>query len=557
MAVRFLHMVGQEGLRMTCTTPDKIYRCYAYGRLSKEDGDKQESDSIKNQRDLIHTYLDHHTDLQLCMEGYDDGYTGTNFDRPHFQEMLSAIRDDRIDCVVVKDLSRFGREYIGVGRYLEKLFPRLGVRFIAIGEGYDSARLDPAASLMLPFQNLINDSYCRDISVKIRSHLDIKRKNGEFIGAFAAYGYRKNPENKNHLVVDPAAATVVQDIFSWRLAGMSNQKIAERLNYLGILSPLEYKRAGGEKYQSGYQVYAKASWSAVTVRRILANSVYLGVLEQGKRTTPNYKVTSVVTRPRSEWARVENTHEAIVSPQDFALAERLMQLDTRIPPGEKTVHPLAGMVCCGDCFHAMVRKTVREGGKQWQYYICSQHKKDMNQCSLHLVGVHQLEEAVLAGLNLHIQSWVDCTRVFTAVQRRAVQQSELAKCKDRLAALEQERFQAQGLLNALFRKYAIGEVSEEDFREFRRIFQEDCQRLEKCLDIHRQERDRLRKTAASLNAGVAQFQRCGQLTALTRAAAVRLIDQIRVYEKKRVEIVFRYPEAYAQTLQSNLAGEAG
>lgn len=285
----------------------ELFYCYAYGRLSKEDGDKIESDSIKNQRDLIHSYIGQHPELKLVMEGYDDGYTGTNFERPYFKEMLEAVKEQKVNCVIVKDLSRFGREYIEAGRYIEKLFPALGVRFIAINDGYDTAYLDASSSLILPFKNLINDSYCRDTSIKVRSHFDVKRRNGEFIGSFAAYGYSKDPKDKNRLVVDPEAADVVREIFARRISGMSCQAIADELNTLGVPSPMEYKRSRGMKYKSGYRVHNKTRWSATAVRRILQNEVYLGVMEQGKRTTPNYKVKTVVYRPPEEWMRVEDT----------------------------------------------------------------------------------------------------------------------------------------------------------------------------------------------------------------------------------------------------------
>ena len=226
--------------------------CYAYGRLSKEDLDKKtESDSIRNQRDLIHAYINRDPELHLVMEGYDDGYTGTSFDRPYVREMLEAVQSGKVNCVVVKDLSRFGREYIESGQYIEKLFPALGVRFIAINDNYDTAHLDATSSLMLPFKNLMNDSYCSDISIKIRSNLDVKRRNGEFIGSFAVYGYAKDPENKNRLVVDPEAAEVVQEIFARRIAGQSCKAIADELNALGVLSPMEYKRSQGINFKTG------------------------------------------------------------------------------------------------------------------------------------------------------------------------------------------------------------------------------------------------------------------------------------------------------------------
>lgn len=327
--------------------------CYAYGRLSKEDLDKKaESDSIKNQRDLIHAYIDRDPELHLVMEGYDDGYTGTSFDRPHVREMLEAVKSGKVNCVVVKDLSRFGREYIESGQYIEKLFPALGVRFIAINDNYDTAHLDSSSSLMLPFKNLMNDSYCRDTSIKIRSHLDVKRRNGEFIGSFAVYGYAKDPENKNRLVVDPEAAETVREIFARRIAGQSCQAISDDLNALGVLSPMEYKRSKGINFKTGYQVQSKAKWSARAVLRILENEVYLGIMTQGKRTTPNYKVRTVVERPPEAWMRVEGTHEAIISREDFQLAARLKEKDTVRPPA-----PVPSTRCPAWCAAETARAT--------------------------------------------------------------------------------------------------------------------------------------------------------------------------------------------------------
>ena len=221
-------------------------------RLSKEDGDKVESDSIVNQKELIRQYLKDKPDIEVHSVRVDDGYSGANFDRPAFQQMLKDIRGGLIDCVIVKDLSRFARNFVEAGRFLDQEFPLYGVRFIAINDGYDSIqRKGGADDIVLPFKNLVNDAYCRDISVKIRSQLEVKRKKGDFIGSFAVYGYLKDPDDRHKLVIDEYAADVVRDIFKWKLEGLSQQRIAERLDDQGILSPMEYKRYCGMKYKSG------------------------------------------------------------------------------------------------------------------------------------------------------------------------------------------------------------------------------------------------------------------------------------------------------------------
>lgn len=190
-----------------------IYRACVYTRLSRDDGDKPESDSIANQKALIRDYLQKHSEIQIVSEHSDDGFSGVNFERPGFKEMMDEIRNGEVDCVVVKDLSRFGRNYIEAGNYIEKVFPFMGVRFIAINDNYDSNDQSQADSLVIPFKNLINDAYCKDISVKIRSQLEIKRKKGEFIGAFVVYGYLKDPNDHNKIIVDTYAAEVVRAIF--------------------------------------------------------------------------------------------------------------------------------------------------------------------------------------------------------------------------------------------------------------------------------------------------------------------------------------------------------
>lgn len=266
---------------------ERIYRAAIYLRLSKEDGDvvdisgKTGSDSINNQRTLIKEFLKNQKNIEVVSERVDDGYSGTNFDRPGFIAMMQDIKDGLVDCVICKDLSRFGREYIGTGKYIERIFPSIGVRFIAVNDGIDSInKSSQADEIIVPFKNLINDAYARDISLKVRSHLEVKRKNGEFIGAFCPYGYKKADDNKNRLIIDVPAANVVKEIFRLKLMGLSQDSIANKLNDEIIPSPLEYKQQNGDKLCTSFKKNEKAQWSSKTVRRILENRVYIGELIQ-------------------------------------------------------------------------------------------------------------------------------------------------------------------------------------------------------------------------------------------------------------------------------------
>ena len=351
------------------------YKATAYIRLSCTDDHSSESDSVSNQRKLIENFVEHNPDIEVVSEKIDDGYSGIIFDRPAFKEMMQDVTDGNINCVIVKDLSRLGREYIETGRYLRRVFPAYGVRFIAITDSIDTAH-DSGDDLTVSVKNIMNEAYCRDISIKTRSSLDVKRRNGDFVGAFPVYGYMKAEDNKNLLVPDPYAARVVCDIFRMRLEGASASKIASELNRLGILSPLAYKKNNGLPYaKKGYADKADCKWSATTIIRILQDETYTGTLVQGKQGTPHYKIKQMEQRPASEWVRVPDAHEALIARQDFELVQRIKGLDTRTSPNEDTVYLFSGILICGCCGSRMTRKTNRANGKEYHYYYCPTGKK--------------------------------------------------------------------------------------------------------------------------------------------------------------------------------------
>ena len=378
------------------------YNACIYARLSRDDGDKLESDSIINQKALIRDFLSKHPEIHVVSEKTDDGYSGVNFDRPAFQEMMDEIRSGKINCVVVKDLSRFGRNYIEAGNYIERVFPFLGVRFIAINDNYDSLDRNQSDSLIIPFKNLINDAYCKDISVKIRSQLEIKRKKGQFLGAFAVYGYMKDEEDHNKLVLDTYASEIVRAIFKWKKQGMSQGRIADKLNMQGVLCPMEYKISLGMKVQTNFRVHKKALWSQTAVTRILSNEIYTGVLVQGKQGTPNYKIKKILPKDETEWIRVEGAVPVIIDRDTFDSVQMILKKDIRIAPEEEVVYPLSGYLKCGDCGQNMVRKSYNAGGKAYSYFICSTRKAGKG-CSTHTIREDELMDMVLQSVSKQVE----------------------------------------------------------------------------------------------------------------------------------------------------------
>lgn len=526
-----------EHIRDNSFTGTKTWRACGYVRLSHEDGDKEESNSITGQKNLIRDFFSRHPELEECGMAVDDGFSGSSFERPAFQKMMDDVRAQKIDCIVVKDLSRFGRNYLDAGEYIEKIFPFFGVRFIAVNDSYDS--LDNAASdgLVVPFKNLINEAYCRDSSVKIRSCLEVKRRRGDFTGAFAVYGYLKDPQNKNHLVVDTFAADVVRDIYQWKLDGVSAADIAGRLNADGILAPMDYKRQQGLRFATPFRIRPRSPWSATAVLRILKNPVYTGILEQGKNTTLSYKVKKRVAKPRGEWAVVESAHEAVVDRQDFLSVQKVLALDTRKSPGRDRVELFSGMVLCGECGAAMVRKTVPSGGKKYIYYVCAAHKNEKT-CFSHSIRDTALEKIVLESLQKQIQYIISLAELLKMADTAPLRKAGAKKVHERMKSRKREADRYRRLMESLYENMVDGVITREEYHQLKKNYSELCSEAEKQAEGLQEEMVRMLESSVDGNGWMDQFKKYGNITELDRTAVVSLIDRIFIYRDRRVDIIY-------------------
>lgn len=326
-----------------------MIRCVFYLRLSREDGNG-ESDSIQNQRSILQRYLAEHEDMIVVGEWVDDGWSGSNYERPGFQKMMEKAVTGDFQCILCKDLSRLGREYIQTGYYLRKIFPEMGIRFIAVADNYDSAKSGfMEDSLLLPVMNLMNDAYCRDISNKVRLQQKTKREMGEYIGAFTCYGYRKSGKDIHRLEIDPPAAEIVRIIFYLRISGMAAENIAKVLNMGQIFSPYMYKKLTGSGYCCGFIAGGrddcqkqKYLWSPQAVRRILSNQMYTGVMIQGKDRKISYKLKRRVPVPRAEWCMAENAVPKIISKWIYGFVQGLNKKRIRSRKGRDFCDMFAG-----------------------------------------------------------------------------------------------------------------------------------------------------------------------------------------------------------------------
>jgi len=526
-----------------------------YLRLSSDDGDKAESDSIRNQRSLLQDFVSKHSELSLIEEYVDDGYSGANFERPAFQRMMEDVRNHKINCIIVKDLSRLGRNYIETGRYLEKIFPVLGVRFIAVNDHYDSADTkNDADQIIVPFKNLINDAYCRDISMKIRSQLEIKRKKGEFTGSYASYGYAKDPVDKNHLVIDEYAAEIVRFIFNMKMDGYSADRIAMKLNEMGVLTPMEYKRSCGFNYTCGFRSYKDAKWCATSVFRILKNELYVGTMVQGKTRKINYKVKACMDVRPEDWVRVEGTHEPIVSREIFECVQNLMKLDTRTSPEEEMIYIFSGLLRCGDCGQNMVRRVVKKMGKQYCYYHCSTYKNKEG-CTSHNISDVKLQKVVLEAIQKQIALLVQADAIMAQIENIPQQQFGVKLLDSQIRTLNAEVQKYKDLRNNLYQDMVDGIITREEYRDIKQTFTRKMERAEEAIRELETKKRRLLSNEMRMQKWVEEFKNCRNIESLDRKVTVMLIERIVVYSSDRIEIHFNHADEMTELISYAFASK--
>ena len=505
---------------------------------------KAESNSISSQREMIRSFIREQPDMELYDSYVDDGFSGSNYDRPEFKRMMCDIEAGKVNCVIVKDLSRFGRDYIETGRYLEKVFPALGVRFIALTDHYDSFSADwGERTIVLPVKNFINDSYCRDISTKVKSQLAVKRKAGECLVPFAVYGYLKSSEEKNKLVVDAYAADIVRKIFRWKIEGVSVAAIAGRLNRLQILPPKEYKQSRGLNYNGGFQGGTGNGWSGVAVKRILTNETYLGHLLQGKTEKVNYKVKKNVEKPKDAWVRVENTHESIISGSDFQIVQNLLKCDGRVSPESGEINPFAGLLFCGDCGEQMVRRRVRYGGSGKVYYICSTKNRG-DGCSRHSIEENVLKELVLTAVREYANRFLMQEKLLEQIKEQEVNFEAVIGANQEIARLKQEQEKFDCFRTGLYDDLHRGIITKEEFERFYKEFSQKAASLEQAGKEQEKLIGDMLRTGSIYAAKLAVFKDSLELREIDRHTLTSMVERILVFEGKRIELRFSFCDQY-------------
>ena len=513
-----------------------LFNVAIYIRLSREDGDKEESDSVGNQRKLLAEYIAKKEDFILYDVYVDDGYSGTNFNRPSFQRMIADIEDGKVNCVVVKDLSRFGRDYIDTGRYLERYFPEMGVRFISVTDGIDSMK--QAYDMLLPIKNIFNEQYARDISKKIQATVKSKQKAGEFIGAFTSYGYQKSPVDKNKLVIDDYAASVVRRIFSLYIQGYGKQKIAKLLNAEGVLCPAEYKKVNGENYKNCNRLESTTYWSYSTINSILHREMYVGNMVQG---TKHQRMRSKQKKmPKEEWIVVENTHEPIIDKATWEKAQALLQKRTRELDLETNKNIFAGFAKCGDCGRAMAKNMWRraDGSKTYSLY-CGTYKRNGKQyCTPHTLPMAVLEDIVLGDLKAIVDNVDNLKELvqsqsFTASKVKRIADTELSKIKAELERVKR-------LKKSIYEDYREELISKEEFLSYREDYLKKEELYSKQIEALEEKKNDNVTEDVFETPWLKRLLELKDIEALDRDIVVEMISEIKVYENRKIKITYNF-----------------
>lgn len=513
------------------------YRVGRYARLSREDGDKLESDSIVNQQRVIEDYCAAHAGLVIVEDYADDGFTGTNFNRPAFRRMLDDIEKNKIDCIVVKDLSRFGRDYIDMGYYLERYLPSRNIRFIAINDNVDS--LNGPYDMLLPLKNVFNTQYAKDISGKVRSAFRVKQQRGEFVGAFASYGYQKDPENHNRLMVDPVAARVVLRVFQMAAQGIGQVRIAKTLNEEKIPCPSEYKKLMGMKYCNNHRLETTRYWTYATIHRMLTNEMYVGAMVQNRSVRPTMHGKAKAL-DKKDWVVVDNTHEAIISRELWDTVQAQAAKNGREIDFQGNVGLFAGFLFCGDCGRAMV-KTI--WGKKTTYSCGSYRRYGATVCSSHSTPMETLEAIILADLNRIIAEVKDLRQVAESCREESPLQARRASEQQRLTAA---LTRVQHLKKGAYEDYKEKLLSRDEYLRYKEDYDRQEASLQGQLAQLAQQED---PQELLQEPWVDQLLRLGCLTTLDRATLAQTVKEIRVFEDKHIEITYLFSDALRMLLE--------
>ena len=540
-------------------TSVRIWKTALYVRLSVEDNGK-ESDSVENQTALLEEYVANHPHLKKAALFVDNGYTGTDFLRPEFTRMMEAVQDGLVDCVVVKDLSRLGRNYIETSQFIEKICPFYGLRFIAVNDTYDTATVTSEGQLSASLSNIVNDYYAKDISRKVTSALRAKMERGDYIGNYAPHGYRKDPENKNHLLIDPETAPVIQQIFEWRAEGISYMGICKLLNDAGIPSPGQYKLNQGIETNNNKKKRT-VLWNKHKITEILKDIVYIGHLAQKKGSQCLYGGIPYHITSEEEWIVVKNTHEPLISEELF---EKVQQINNAVLerqkantgkydhlPKEKNIY--GKKFTCADCGAIMklTRSFSTKKDKVYFTFKCPTYAEHGSRgCSDIKMRKADLDEAVFTFIKSQMDVFIDMEntlRRLLAMKKAKLKQNNT---QQEIKALRQKLANKQSLLSGLYVDLKEGMLSQDEYGHHREIITADIKALETNLAELENAKNETEEQITGEMKWKFMIQRFYDATEMTAEMADAFIESMKLHEDGSLEIKLSYMDEFAALMNT-------
>ncbi|MCI8473184.1 MAG: recombinase family protein [Clostridiales bacterium] len=541
-------------------TAVRIWKTALYVRLSVEDNGK-DSDSIENQTALLEKYVAAHPHLEKVALFIDNGYTGTDFLRPEFNRMMEAVKCGIVDCVIVKDLSRLGRNYIETSQFIEKVCPFFGLRFIAVNDTYDTATVTSEGQLSASLSNIVNDYYAKDISRKVTSALQTKMERGDYIGNYAPYGYQKNPENKNHLVVCPETAPIIRQIFAWRADGMSYMGINRKLNEAGIVSPGQYKKNNGIKTNRD-NLTRTILWNKHMITQILSDIVYIGHLAQRKGSQCLYKGLPYHITDKEDWIVVENTHEPIISVELFDRVQEINRQTAetaKANSGKYDYLPKAQniygrkLTCaeCG-CIMKLHRSINREKTKAYFTFKCPTYAEHgSNGCSDVKMKKEKLDEAVFTFIKSQMEVFMDMEQnlkqLLSMKKSKLKQIGSQQKTKEILQLLEKKK----SLLSNLYVDLKEGFLSQEEYGHHKKVVTSDIAALElKLSELQSAEMETEDQLTGEMKWKL-MVQRFYGATEISADMVGAFVESIKLHKDGTLDIKLSYMDEFTSLIATN------
>lgn len=511
------------------------YKAALYCRLSVDDGNFGGSVSIETQKILLEQYCKDHkiTDYKFYC---DDGCSGTNFDRPSFKKMLSDIDEGKINLVIVKDLSRFGRNYVEAGMYVQR-FTDSNIRFIAADDNYDS--LVNSDDLLFPIKNVVNEMYARDVSKKTKAAKKAKARDGQFIGSKAPFGYKIDPNDRHHLIVDEPAAQVVKRIFRLASEGVGYNKMAKIFREEKVLTPIAYFNLNNPDYFKSDYWRKEFDWHVTSIRAILNNEVYLGKLVYGKQRNKSMKSKEKVRNPKEDWIVVENCHEPIITQELWDTVHKILNAKHR-PAKAGEVQMFAGLLYCSDCGHCLTySQKQRKDGSYHGAYSCWMYKTHGKEyCASHYITFDTIYELVLINIQRNLFQYRKNTDKFKSILSRKYQSDSQKQAEQITLEYEQKQKRCEELdkiISRLYEDNVLGRIGDERYESMSQSYELEQVEIKKALPILKSKIDELKRQSDCADNFINVIKKYTIIDKLDAAILNELIDKIVVHHKEQAE----------------------